>query len=188
MNEFYSKKDVQKKKILDFYRIKKNFDTYCKYIDEKSPIALRLVDHFVTTYSRNHCVSYIIHDEDTNESSVFIVHDEYKNELKIHQKKDFDPFSRGGKKITIQVGNHAITTPMCQLNFFKWAIENKILEYIEQNKEEISQGMKDAIAENKEYKLMNNSSRRRSLSKSSKGTIFRIPKELPVFSDQIESH
>jgi hypothetical protein len=53
--------------------------------------------------------------------------------LKAYSKRNFDPFCRWDR-VTIPCGSNAsIETTIGQLNFFKWAIENKIVEYIDEN-------------------------------------------------------
>jgi hypothetical protein len=58
---------------------------------------------------------------------------DYKLKLKAYSKKRFDPFCRWDR-ITIPYKNGTfIQTTIGQLNFFKWAIENDIVQYIEQH-------------------------------------------------------
>ena len=53
--------------------------------------------------------------------------------LKAYSKKKFDPFCRW-ERINVPYKNETcIQTTLGQLNFFKWTIENKILDYIEEN-------------------------------------------------------
>ena len=54
----------------------------------------------------------------------------YKSQLKAFSKKQFDPFCRRKRiKFDYEKSKNIITT-IGQLNFFKWIIENKILDYI----------------------------------------------------------
>jgi len=53
--------------------------------------------------------------------------------LKAYSKKRFDPFCRWDRiTVPYKDGTH-IQTTIGQLNFFKWAIENSVIDYIEQN-------------------------------------------------------
>ena len=71
----------------------------------------------------------------------FRVYNEYKLKLKAYGKIKFDPFCRW-TRITIPYDNdHYMETTIGQLNFFKWSIENSILEYIEENYEKIEADM-----------------------------------------------
>jgi hypothetical protein len=61
--------------------------------------------------------------------------------LKAYSKKRFDPFCRWDR-ITVPYKNGAhIQTTIGQLNFFKWAIENSVIDYIEQNYATIEKDM-----------------------------------------------
>jgi hypothetical protein len=106
-------------------------------IDFRSRISLRLVDWFVTNYSKKYYTVFWINQER------FKVYNDYKLKLKSYSKRRFDPFCRW-ERISIPYFGHekqVIETTLGQLNFFKWAIENKILEYIETNYEDIERDM-----------------------------------------------
>jgi iron uptake system EfeUOB component EfeO/EfeM len=61
------------------------------------------------------------------------VYNDYKLKLKAYAKRRFDPFCRW-ERITVPYDNEKfMETTIGQLNFFKWAIENKIIDYIEMN-------------------------------------------------------
>ena len=56
---------------------------------------------------------------------------DYKLKLKAYSKRRFDPFCRWDR-ITIPYSNGTfIQTTIGQLNFFKWALENGVVAYIE---------------------------------------------------------
>ena len=57
--------------------------------------------------------------------------------------KNFDPFCRW-ERISIPYKNEThLQTTLGQLNFFKWSIENRIIDYIEANYDEIEADMND---------------------------------------------
>ena len=86
---------------------------------------------------------------------------DYKLKLKAYSKKRFDPFCRWDR-ITIPYKNDTfIQTTIGQLNFFKWVIENDIVQYIEQHYETIENDMN---ARNSTSKRSSNSSTSSSLS------------------------
>ena len=63
--------------------------------------------------------------------------------LKAYSKRRFDPFCRWDR-ITIPYGDDSmIQTTIGQLNFFKWAIENKVIAYITENYKAIENDMND---------------------------------------------
>ncbi len=119
-----------------FYCIVENAKSFWEIIN--GPVSIRLIDYYVTNYSKKNRVSYTIKDEDG--SSVFNVYSSYKSQLKAWNKKDFDPFSRGDR-IAFFVGDQCIITTIGQLNFFKWYIANKSNEYVLKNYEKIESEM-----------------------------------------------
>jgi hypothetical protein len=77
----------------------------------------------------------------SEESERFKVYHDYKLKLKAYSKKRFDPFCRW-ERITIPYNeNNYMETTIGQLNFFKWAIENRIIHYIEEHYKEIEEDM-----------------------------------------------
>jgi hypothetical protein len=103
-------------------------------------ISLRIIDWFVTNYSKKY---YIVYDQPIGSMGDyrFKVYNDYKLKLKAFSKRRFDPFCRWDR-ITIPFDeDRSIETTIGQLNFFKWAIENRILEYIEEHYQEIESDM-----------------------------------------------
>ena len=110
-------------------------------------ISLRIIDWFVTNYAKKH---YTVYEITGNQYSPrFKVYNDYKLKLKAYSKRRFDPFCRWER---IQIPYHLgemdstddhgfLETTIGQLNFFKWAIEHEILEYIQANFAEIEQDM-----------------------------------------------
>ena len=125
-------------KLLDFYKLENgdNMQKMLGIINGDSRISLRIVDWFATNYAKKHYTVYSI-DNDNR----FKVYNDYKLNLKAYSKKRFDPFCRW-ERITIPYnGNVHIQTTIGQLNFFKWAIQNGIIKYIEDNYAEIEADM-----------------------------------------------
>jgi hypothetical protein len=96
-----------------------------------STISLRVVDWFVTNYAKMNDVSYT-----TTDGRQIIVYLAYKARLKAYTKKMLDPFCRWDR-ITF----HGVSTTVGQLNFFAWAVEDEILEYLESHLETIQADM-----------------------------------------------
>ena len=117
-------------KLLDFYKNTTNSKTMINIISGESNISLRLVDWFVTNYAKEKYTIYNI--QKTTGIERFKVYNNYKLMLKSYSKKRFDPFCRWDR-ISIPYNNIYIQTTIGQLNFFKWIIENNILDYIEEN-------------------------------------------------------
>jgi hypothetical protein len=104
-------------------------------ITGETKMSLRIVDWFTTNYSKKHFVVYDLNGER------FKVYTDYKLKLKAYSKKRFDPFCRW-ERIQIPFSeNTFMETTIGQLNFFKWAFENKVLDYIETNYSQIENDM-----------------------------------------------
>ena len=89
----------------------------------------------------------------------FIVHLNYKNQLKAYSKKQFDPFCRRNR-IQFDLNNDKfLITTVGQLNFFRWAIDTNVIDYIKQNIEDIELDMNDNIKKHykSKTKVKNNS-------------------------------
>jgi len=76
-----------------------------------------------------------------NFDNYFIVHSNYKGQLKTCNKKNFDPFCRRNRIQFYYTPNRYFITTVGQLNFFKWAIENHIIDYIAEYIKDIENDM-----------------------------------------------
>ena len=128
---YNTQNDLLLSKLMDYYNNSNNLDNMLNIINGKSRISLRIVDWFVTNYAKKHFTVYDIEKNNTNER--FKVYTDYKLKLKAYSKRRFDPFCRW-ERITIPYKNNtSIQTTIGQLNFFKWALENNVIQYIEEN-------------------------------------------------------
>ena len=135
-NNLHTQNDLLLNTLRDFYKNTHNIHTMMNIINGETRISLRIVDWFVTNYAKKNYTVY-----DINNTSRFKVYNEYKLKLKAYSKKRFDPFCRW-ERITIPYNtNQCMETTIGQLNFFKWAIENNIIQYIENNYIDIEQDM-----------------------------------------------
>ena len=115
-----------------FYENKDYLNKMISVINGESIISLRIVDWFVTNYAKKYFTVYDIVDENGDKLR-FKVFNEYKLKLKAYSKKRFDPFCRWDR-ISFPYGDDKyVETTIGQLNFFKWSIENNIIDYIENN-------------------------------------------------------
>jgi len=126
------------KSLEKFYEDDKNINLFIPILNSESKISIRLIDHFVTKYSKNYKTNYKLKENDVEQ--IFNVHTSYKQQLKAFQKKHFDPFSRGDR-IPYFIGDSCVITTIGQLNFFKWFISKKIHEFIQTNHDEIELDM-----------------------------------------------
>jgi len=153
------------KSLTSFFENKNTINNFIPIVNSESKISIRLIDYFVTKYSKHNKIIYKIIEN--NISTLFNVYTSYKQQLKLYQKKYFDPFSRG-ERIPFFIGNTCIITTIGQLNFFKWFISKDIFQYIKIYQEIIENDMNkkkkyDKVKSNKEikykknYKMVNNS-------------------------------
>ena len=124
-----------------FYSGRDDLNEIVELLKGTSEVSLRLIDWFVTNFSKAHSTSYILHGQE------FVVYMNYKNQLKAYSKKLFDPFCRR-ERISFQIpGHEAFLTTVGKLNFFRWAIEKGILDYIKGHQTEIEKEMNSAMKE-----------------------------------------
>ena len=132
--------DLLMKNLMDFYNKSGNLDKMMKIINGESKISLRIVDWFVTNFAKKYYTVYELHSNNVDITR-FKVYNDYKLKLKAYSKRRFDPFCRW-ERITIPYDNEKyMETTIGQLNFFKWAIENNIIHYIETNYQDIENDM-----------------------------------------------
>ena len=102
-------------------------------INGTTNISLRIMDWFVTNYSKKHYTVYDLEGSGTPPKR-FKVYVDYKLKLRAYSKKRFDPFCRWERiNVPHMGGTTYIQTTLGQLNFFKGAIENQVLRYIHDN-------------------------------------------------------
>lgn len=136
--------------LMEFYGVKENLLKMMKIINGESNISLRIVDWFVTNYAKKNFTVY-----ELRENNRFKVYHDYKLKLKAYSKKRFDPFCRW-ERISIPYDeNSYMETTIGQLNFFKWAIENKIIDYIQDNYSNIECDMNTRNTTSKKNQSLN---------------------------------
>ena len=135
-NSLYNtQNDLLLHKVLRFYNENngKNMEKMLSVINGTTNISLRIMDWFVTNYSKKHYTVYELEDSGTP-AKRFKVYVDYKLKLRAYSKKRFDPFCRWDRiNVPHKNGTTYIQTTLGQLNFFKWAIENQVLRYIHEN-------------------------------------------------------
>jgi len=140
--------------LMDFYKNEAYLTKMLKIITGESKISLRIVDWFATNYAKKNYTLYPITDANGNNIR-FKVYFDYKLKLKAYSKKRFDPFCRW-ERISIPYKNGTcIETTIGQLNFFKWALENKVVDYIESNYEVIENDMNNRNSTSKRKEAAN---------------------------------
>ena len=174
---YTTQNDLLLKNLMVFYKTENNgdnndnLDKMLRIITGESKISLRIVDWFATNYAKKYYTLYVIDQTVENVARRFKVYDDYKLKLKAYSKKRFDPFCRWDRISIPYKGDKCIETTIGQLNFFKWALENKVVDYIEKNYETIEKDMnnRNSTSKRKELLLVGDNSKTR---KNAKNCLF----------------
>jgi hypothetical protein len=129
----------------NFFYQSKNYEILLNFLQNQNKISLRVIDYFLTNY----CQSNKVILQNLN------VYQSYKTQLKNFHKKYFDPCSRGLRVPFFYDKEKCILTTICQLNFFKWFIENKIHLYVLENYNVIKKHMKTNKVNSSNYSSSN---------------------------------
>jgi len=123
------------------YLLPEKMDRILPILVGESKISIRVIEWFVTNYCKKKNIAFI-RKEKNNKELYFNVYLNYKAQLKSYNKDLFDPFCRGDELINFPLKDSKyIVTNIPQLNFFKWALEFDILDFIENNLDDIYKDM-----------------------------------------------
>ena len=146
--------------LTEFFTKPENIAEFKELVKKGAPISLRVIDWFVTNYSKDKDIVYRKGDTFTpsstshyagggkgvkdalNDSRVIHVHESYKAQLKAYSKRQFDPFCRRDRIHFYYTPTEKLETTVGQLNFFRWAIENNVVKYVASNLKEIEAAMR----------------------------------------------
>jgi hypothetical protein len=135
-----------------FYANHPEIDKVLTYLNGEAPLSLRIIDWFVTKYSRKSFVRYPLNGQE------FLVYLSYKGQLKAYSKQYFDPNCRRERIMFTIPNQEPFMTTIGKLNFFRWALESNILDYMEAHEEEIRTGynayLKETIQTQKRNKTL----------------------------------
>lgn len=161
---YTTQNDLLLKNLLKFYHTynsdgsfnpNNNLDKMLRIITGESKISLRIIDWFATNYAKKYYTLYIV------SGNRFKVYDDYKLKLKAYSKARFDPFCRWDRISIPYTEGKSIETTIGQLNFFKWAIENKVVDYIEENYSEIEKDMNNRNSTSKRKETLTDNTKTR---------------------------
>jgi hypothetical protein len=156
MNAHQTQNSLLLTNLLDFYNKEDNLHEMLTIINGQSSISLRIVDWFVTNYSKQYYVTF-----STKNDLRFKVYVDYKLKLRAYSKKRFDPFCRWDRISVPYKDEHYIQTTIGQLNFFKWAFENDVIEYIKTHYSDIETDMNSRNSTSKRVKQVVSSTKTR---------------------------
>jgi hypothetical protein len=185
-NRVQGKQDFIVRWLQDFYNQPGRLDEILPILTGTSPVSLRLIDWFVTNYSKKFNTTYPLHVEGADRQ--FMVHFHYKRELKAYSKRLFDPFCRR-ERISFQIQGHPPIdeTTVGQLNFFRWAIEKGVVRYIVENATAIEQDMNTSFREHysktPEDKTPTGRRKRKEMSKTSTKSVTQLSAPVVVSFD-----
>jgi hypothetical protein len=166
--KLYSKEDILLSSLLKFYRSSPHhLSTLSAISKQKTIISLREMDYTVTNYSFNNKIVYELKSGGTFNMSL-----DYKNQLRGYSKKCLDPFCRRQRIFldfnemtpvfleNVDIVNYkqredGIVTTIGQLNFFRWAISNEVVEFCFKYKKLIDKEMETMEKEKKKKKKNN---------------------------------
>ena len=141
LTDYYNKNPLNKQTLKDI-------------IDGKHTLSLRIIDWFVTHYSKTNNIYYWINECNIYEKFPVTLNNcdtckkvhlylDYRAQLKSYTKFNFDSFRRHDR-ITFFLNDEKtlnIETTIGQLNFFRWAFNNKVIEYALEHYSEIYENM-----------------------------------------------
>lgn len=137
--QYTSQNDLLLHNCMQFYKNSQYLDKMLGIINGDSKISLRIVDWFATNYAKKNFTVYeLVNGKTTRRMKVY---NDYKLKLKAYSKRRFDPFCRWERISVPYKDGTSIQTTIGQLNFFKWAIESGVVEYIEKHYQEIEEDM-----------------------------------------------
>ena len=167
MDSISSKESLLKVKLLEFYKDQTNLDVLLPIINQQTRLSLRSLDWFVTNYCKKNNINYSVIVN--GESLSYFPFKRYKSQLKAYSKKFCDPFCRRERvifdyrnniimdfKSNIKVGHKEyIITTIGQLNFFRFAIQDSIIDYAINHIQEIENDMNNTLKTREQEKKSN---------------------------------
>ena len=152
-SNYTTQNDLLLNNLLKFYEESNNMDYMLRIINGYSKISLRIIDWFAKNYAKKY---YTVYDMPNTERR-FKVYVDYKLKLKAYSKKRFDPFCRWDRITVPYKDGKYIQTTIGQLNFFKWALENNVIHFIEENYSNIEKDMNNRNSTSKSKSLSDSS-------------------------------
>ena len=161
-SNYTTQNDLLLNNLMTFYKDETSLNRMLKIITGEAKISLRIVDWFATNYAKKYYTVFTFEDGN-NVAKRFKVYVDYKLKLKAYSKRRFDPFCRWDRISIPYKTDTCIETTIGQLNFFKWALENKVIDYIEENYEVIEQDMnnRNSTSKRKECSIDNAKTRKK---------------------------
>lgn len=135
-----SKHDVLLRSLRKFYADPAHLRALTDVLVGESRISLRILDWLVTNYSKKKNIVTVVHDADGVPTG-FNMFLSYKAQLKSFSKKFFDPFNRRTRLTWTDADGNPFETTPGQLNFFRWALTNGVVDYGTRHAQDIEDDM-----------------------------------------------
>lgn len=132
--------DLLMMSLSSFYAQRGMMQRVMPIINGTSKYSLRLIDWFVTNFSKKHntIVTFKSADNNVVHLNVYL---SYRSQLKAYSKQQFDPFRRRERILFYYERDKSVETTIGQLNFFRWVIQNHLLDHIIEHVKEIEKDM-----------------------------------------------
>lgn len=167
--EIQGKQELLLVSLNKFYQENSNRECIKNILNGEGKISLRIIDWFVTNYAKKNNIEYLIktktntpkksstlkknsasnkvskkdlskYNSANKQINIFL---SYKSQLRAYSKKQFDPFCRRNRIDFYFDETNYITTTVGQLNFFRWALQNNVIDFILNNYDEIENDMNE---------------------------------------------
>lgn len=135
----HGKRDVLLESLMRFYQHPAHLEKFTLFTGPNSPVSLRLLDWFATNYSKSRNIVYQVMRDGV--PMAFNVFTEYKAILRAYSKRFCDPFCRRDRIVITNSNGERQYTTVAQMCFFRWALQNKVLDYAQEHKAHIEQDM-----------------------------------------------
>ena len=175
--EIQGKQELLLVSLNNFYQETKNKECIISILNGEGKISLRIIDWFVTNYAKKHNIEYLIKTKMNSPKRSYTLkknnlnsklskkdlskytsaHKQiniflsYKAQLRAYSKKQFDPFCRRNRIDFYFNETEYITTTVGQLNFFRWALQNNVIDYIITNYVDIENDMNENTKKQRLY-------------------------------------
>ena len=157
METLTSKEELLKIKLVEFYKESQNLNILLPIILQQTKISLRSLDWFVTNYCKKYNINYLL--TKNGDTKMYFPFKSYKSQLKAYSKKFCDPFCRRERVVfdyhnnviinfnpNIKLGHKEyIITTIGQLNFFRFAIQDNIINYAMEHITDIENDMNSTL-------------------------------------------
>lgn len=137
-----AKQELLMKRVSAFFADEVHFAALLPLLEQTAVVSLRLLDYLVTNFAKKTPVYLDVCRHGRLETVDLFL--DYKAQLKAFSKRSFDPFCRRERVLWVCESDpqrrQFLTTP-AQLNFFRWCIEMRLCEWVQEHNAEVERDM-----------------------------------------------